>query len=266
MGMVAQLTALRRKAVAGASAGGSAGSSVSAFARNVSALLERTEYRRCDKGEDLEDIYRLRYKSYRMSDMVPENSRRIIHDALDETPNCYKFGVYVDGILISTLRIHHVCGDTLQSPSTTVYGDIIHPRVAEGATFIDPSRFAADPEWSRLYPQIPYLTLRLAGMACFHFDAPYCLSTIRPDHAGFYRRIYSSEQIGNLRDYPGLNYQVVLYVANVHAIEEQSFARFPFFKSTAMEQRLMFGQSPHGEPAPLTILPTAKYIAPAAVA
>ena len=39
--------------------------STSRFARNVTAMLERTEYRRCDKGEDLEDVYRLRYKSYR---------------------------------------------------------------------------------------------------------------------------------------------------------------------------------------------------------
>ena len=44
----------------------------SSFASKVDALLERTEYRRCDKGEDLEDIYRLRYKAYRSNDMVPD--------------------------------------------------------------------------------------------------------------------------------------------------------------------------------------------------
>jgi hypothetical protein len=259
--MSGQLGALRR--AADARADGSA-VNLSTFARNISALLERTEYRRCDKGDDLEDIYRLRYKSYRLSGMVPENPRHVIHDGLDEATNCSKFSVYIDGMLVSTLRIHHVCSATPQSPSTTVYGDILHPRIGGGARFIDPSRFAADPEWSRIYPQIPYLTLRLAGMACFHFDAPYCLSTIRPDHAGFYKRIYSSEMIGDLRNYPGLNYQVVLYLANVHAIEERAFARFPFFKSTPMEQRLMFGKPLSGEPAPLTILPTAKYLCDAA--
>lgn len=136
--------------------------------------------------------------------------------------------------------------------------------MAGGLTFVDPSRFAADPDWSRVYPQIPYLTLRLAGMACFHFEAPYCLSTIREEHAGFYKRIYCSEQIGELRNYPGLNYPVVLYRADVSAIRERSFSRFPFFKSTAMEQRLMFGKPLRGELAPLTILPTAKYFRDAA--
>ena len=259
--MGAQLTAQRH--VADARVDGPA-ADFSTFSRNISALLERVEYRRCDKGDDLEDIYRLRYKSYRLSGMVPDNPRHIIHDGLDEAENCYKFGVYIDGVLVSTLRIHHVSAATPQSPSTMVFGDILHPKIGGGASFIDPSRFAADPEWSRIYPQIPYVTLRLAGMACVHFDAPYCLSTIRPDHAGFYKRIYSSEMIGDLRDYPGLNYQVVLYLANVRAIEERALTRFPFFNSTPMEQRLMFGKPRHGEPAPLTILPTAKYLRVAA--
>ena len=233
---------------------------ISEFSRKVSELLERTEYRRCDKGEDLEDIYRLRYKSYRLSDMVSDIPGQMIHDPLDDTANCYKFGIYIDGTLVSTLRIHHVTGKVPLSPSMMVYGDILRPLLAAGDTFVDPSRFAADPEWSRVYPQIPYLTLRLAGMACFHFQAPYCLSTIKEEHVGFYKRIYRSEQIGELRDYPGLNYPVVLYRATVAAIRERSFTRYPFFKSTPMEQRMLFAKPVRGELAPLTILPTAKYI------
>ena len=176
---------------------------ISEFSRKVSELLERTEYRRCDKGEDLEDIFRLRYKSYRLSDMVSENEAHVIEDDLDDVPNCYKFGIYIDGVLVSTLRLHHVTERHPYSASTMVYGDILQPMLAQGDTFVDPSRFAADPEWSRVHPQIPYLTLRLAGMACFYFDTPYCLSTIKEEHAGFYKRIYRSEKIGELRDYRG---------------------------------------------------------------
>ncbi len=178
---------------------------VSEFSRKVSELLERTEYRRCDKGEDLEDIYRLRYKSYRMSDMVPENDAHVIEDDLDDTPNCYKFGIYVDGVLASTLRLHYVTSKYPYSASMMLYRDVLEPMLAAGDTFIDPSRLAADPEWSRVYPQLPYLTLRLAGMACFYFEAPYCISTIKDEHAGFYKRIFRSEQIGEPRKYPGLN-------------------------------------------------------------
>ena len=59
-------------------------------------MLEGTEYRRCDKGEDLEDIYRLSYKAYRSNDMVPDSETHVIHDELDEAPNVYRFGIYVD--------------------------------------------------------------------------------------------------------------------------------------------------------------------------
>jgi hypothetical protein len=240
---------------------GSASDQQSAFVSNIFSVLERTEYRRCESGEDLEDIYRLRYKAYRRTDMVAESSESLIQDKLDDLPNCHRFGVYIDGALVSTLRLHHVSVSGSTSPSTIVYPDVLMPRLSAGETFIDPSRFAADPDWTKAYPQIPYLTLRLAGMACMHFATPYCLSTIRPDHGGFYRRIYNSELIGELRDYPGLNYQVVLYQANVDAIRTRSFARFPFFRSTPMEQRLMFGKTVAGEPATLTILPTARYAA-----
>ncbi len=78
---------------------------VSAFAKSVFSLLDREEYRRCETGEDLEDIYRLRYRAYRLNDLVPENREGIVIDALDSAPNCYPFGIYIDGRLVSTIRL-----------------------------------------------------------------------------------------------------------------------------------------------------------------
>jgi hypothetical protein len=237
---------------------------VSNFSRTVSELLERTEYRRCDAGEDLEAVYRLRYKSYRTTDMVRPNTSQTIYDAYDDMPNSYKFGIFIDGQLVSTLRLSLISPESPVSPTMAVYGDLLDPILAQGTRLIDPTRFAADAEFSRLHPQIPYLTLRLASMACFHFNAPYCLSTIREEHVGFYRRVFWSEKLGELRSFPGLNYQVVLYIANVLGIRERFFARYPFFQATALEQRMLFDDPSLGERAPLTVLPTAKYIPEAA--
>ena len=236
----------------------------SPFVHHVESLLARTEYRRCDKGEDLEDIYRLRYKAYRSNDMVPDSENQTISDELDEAPNVYRFGVYVDQRLVSTLRIHHVTLETPLSPSTKAFGDIVRPMLERGDSFVCPSRFASDPDWTRIYPHLPYVVLRLAPMACFHFAAPYGLSTVREDHAGFYKRIYYSEQISEPRSYPGVYNRVVLYRTNAHANKERFFKRFPFFKSTPMEQRLLFSRPAGGELGPLTILPTAKYYREAA--
>lgn len=237
---------------------------VSGFAQNVLSLLERTEYRRCDKGEDLEAVYRLRYKSYLASGMVSANHERIVTDSLDELPNSMRFGVYVDGQLVSTLRLHHVTAEHRQSPSTTVYGDTLLPRIDLGETYVDPSRFAADPDFTAQFPQLPYVTLRLASMACIYFEPDYCLSTIRPDHAAFYRRVFNATQAGELRSYPDLNYKVVLFQAHCRSIKARTLLRFPFFRSTPFEQRMMFGKPADGDLEPLTILPTAKFMARAA--
>lgn len=234
------------------------------LASKVFSLLEKVEYRRCDKGEDLEDIYRLRYKAYRWNEMVPDDERHVISDELDEVPNVYRFGIYVDRRLLSTMRIHHVTAQHPMSTSTKAFGDVVNPMLEQGKSFVCMSRFASDPEWTRVYPQLAYVTLRLAGMACFYFGASYGLSTVREDHAGFYRRIYYSEQIGEARSYPGVVNRVVLFRTNAYANEERYYARFPFFRSTPMERRMLFAPPAAGELAPLTILPTAKYYREAA--
>jgi hypothetical protein len=235
------------------------GLSGSSFSTKVFELLDRSEYRRCDKGEDLEDIYRLRYKAYRFNDMVPDVRAHTISDELDETPNVYRFGVYVDQRLVSTMRIHHVTPQTPMSTSVKAFGDIVYPMLENGDTFVCMSRFASDPEWTRVYPHLLYVSLRLAGMACLYFNAPYGLSTVREDHAGFYKRIYYSEQISEPRPYPGVFNRVVLFRTNAFANRERYYARFPFFRSTERERRMLFAKAGEGELEPLTILPTARY-------
>ena len=150
------------------------------------------------------------------------------------------------------------------SPSTKAFGDIVYPMLDAGDTFVCPGRFASDPDWTRVYPHLPFVTLRIATMACFHFDVPYGLSTVREDHSGFYKRMYPSERISEPRAYPGVFNRVVLHRINTRENQEQYFARFPFFKSTPMERRMLFSRPADGELAPLTILPTAKYYREAA--
>jgi hypothetical protein len=125
---------------------------VSAFARNVSQLLEHVEYRRCETGEDLEDIYRLRYESYHAAGLIEESIDRRIFDEFDRSPNSYTFGVYFDGYLISTIRLHHITAEYPIGPSMKIFGDVLMPCLDRGESFVDPSRFAGDPDWSNAIP------------------------------------------------------------------------------------------------------------------
>lgn len=236
----------------------------SAFVRTVLSVMDHIEYRFCDSGEDLEAIYRLRYDAYLQAGMLKPNALRMVHDEFDDLPNSYRYGVFYDGKLVSTLRLHYVSARYPQSPSVAVFRDVLAPRLEAGETFIDPSRFAADSEWSSQLRVLPYVTLRLAVVACAYFKPTYCLTAVKEEHSAFYNRIFLSEEAAPLRHYPGLTVPVSLFQSKCSVNQSKTEERFPFFKSTPLEQRMLFQRPTQGELAPLTILPSARYFAAAA--
>jgi hypothetical protein len=234
------------------------------FADKVQELLEHTEYRRCESGEDLEAIYRLRYKAYRQHEFIEESVDQTVTDDLDDAPNCYRFGVFIDGELVSTVRIHHITRAEPYGPVMKVFGDTLRPRLASGDSFINPTLFAGEPHYRSPLRALPYLTLRLGLLASVYFDATSCVGVVREEHTAFYRRVFGAVQVGEPRAYPPFSVPVVLYDANCARNREGVLKRFPFFKSTPVEQRLLFAKPAKGELPPLTILPTAKYYRDAA--
>lgn len=239
-------------------------SEVSPFVKSVVTVLENIEYRLCDSGEDLEAICRLRYDSYVMSGMMRPDASRSVVDAFDDLPNSYRFGVFYEGNLVSTLRLHHVSAQFPMSPSVGVFAEELTPRLAAGESFVDPSRFAAQPEWSSALRVLPYITLRLAVVACKYFNPTYCLTAVKEEHASFYKRIFRSTVAAEPRTYPGLTMPVFLFQSKCSDNMEDTIQRFPFFKSTPLERRMLFERPKPGDLRPLTVLPTAKYFLDAA--
>jgi hypothetical protein len=236
----------------------------SSFSRAVGAVLENSEYRRCDRGEDFEDICRLRYKAYRSHGFVTDSPDQVTTDAMDDLPNCHRFGVYVDGQLVSTVRVHHISRETPWGPAMKPFGEILKPRLERGESFVNPSLLAADPELSQISRYLPFVTLRIGIAACSWFSSTHCIVLIRQEHAAFYRRVFMAEQIGEPKTYPPFTVPVMMYGMDCAKSLETVFQRFPFFRSTPMEQRLLFGHSALNELPYLTILPTAKYLKEAA--
>ncbi len=234
------------------------------FSRHVLAVMEHIEYRLCENGEDLEDIFRLRYNSYLAVGMIGANSSHMIADDYDRMPNAYIYGVYYDGNLVSTVRLQHITTEFATSPSVKVFGDVLEPRLAAGETFIDPGRLAADLEWSSTLRVLPYITSRIGMLACRFFNVSACLQAIKGEHAAFYKRVHAAEPLVQARTYPGLNCAVDLWQSPCPLMWEQGMARFAFFRSTPLEERLLFTRSSDGYRAPLTILPSAKYTSYAA--
>jgi hypothetical protein len=216
---------------------------VSRFAGGLIDLLDRVEYARVSMDVTDNPVYRLRYEAYRREEFVPFNDSGTVVDDLDGTANAFCFGIYLDGELVSSIRIHHLTPTDRVSPSMKSFPDILGPLLDQGQTFIDPSRFTADYEASLANPALPFLTLRLAVMATEYFEATSCLALVRREHSAFYRRVFGATEISDARPYPGLAFPVVLFSSIAERTRPQIYSRYPFFRSTEEEQERLFSQT-----------------------
>lgn len=213
----------------------------SILGRSGAGLLDRVDYRLIQTPEERDTIYAMRYRAYLHGGLIsPSESERII-DSYDDAPNAWIFGIYLDGELCSSLRLHVLTAEERMSYTSELFGDVLHHRLDRGEVFVDPARFAADPEKARLFPEIPYATLRLAYLACDHFNADTGLAMVRTDHQAFYRRVFLHETISEPRAFPGWHSrQVVLMASAFRELRERVMMRFPVMRSTPFERQRLF--------------------------
>ena len=204
-------------------------------------LFDRVEYRLIETPAERDLVYLMRYRAYLHGGLIsPSESGRII-DRYDDSPNAWIFGIYYDGVLCSSIRLHVLTSEWRTSYTSELFGDVLHRRLDRGEVFIDPARFAADPEKAKLFPELPYMTLRLAYLACDHFNADTGLAMVRTDHQSFYRRVFLHETITEPRAFPGWHSKkVVLMASDFRKLREKVLARFPIMRSSPFERRKLF--------------------------
>ena len=206
-----------------------------------SKLLDRIDYRLIQTPAEKDSVYLMRYRAYLHGGLIsPSESERII-DPYDDAPNAWIFGIYLDGALCSSIRLHVLTSELRMSYTTKLFSDVLDSRLDRGEVFVDPARFAADPEKARLFPELPYATLRLAYIACDHFNADTGLAMVRTDHQAFYRRVFLHETVSEPRAFPGWHsMKVVLMASDFRKLRERVLARFPILRSTVFEQQMLF--------------------------
>jgi hypothetical protein len=204
------------------------------------ALFDRVDYRLIETPEDKDHLYLMRYRAYLHGGLIyPSDSERV-SDRYDDAPNAWTFGVYVDGELCSSIRLHVLTSEWRTSYSTELFGDILHPRLDKGEVLVDPARFVADPEKAQRFQELRYLTVRLGYLACEYFNADTGLALVRAEHQGFYRRVFLNETIGEPRSFPNVTKKVALMASEFRAIREHVMTRFPIMRSSAFERRMLF--------------------------
>jgi hypothetical protein len=188
----------------------------------------------------------------------------MFEDRWDDLPNSYRFGVYYDGHLVSTLRLHYISSEHPYSPSVDAYPEVVVERLARGETFVDGTRFATDPYSAPAPGVLPFLTLRLGMVASSYFGQTAVFTPVKVEHSAYYTRIFNAKQRTEGKVFPGVLAPIALFEIPCGENLRLTLERFPFFKSTPMEQRLTFGNPAINPLTPRSILPTAQYLRKAA--
>ena len=158
-------------------------------------------------------LHALQSLSARRSNSPSESQR--VSDHYDDAPNAWMFGIYVDGELCSSIRINVLTSEWRIPARPTLFGDVLHPRLDRGEVFIDPrASLSPIPEKAQRFPELPYLTLRLAYMACEHFNADTGLAIVRAEHQAFYRRVFMSRGHRRTAFVSGLDHAKVALMAS----------------------------------------------------
>ncbi len=209
------------------------------FVDRVLQLLQRVDYRRADTPEEREAIFELRYRAYLREGCIAPNFVRRFADPVDDQDNTWIFGVYIDDILASSIRLTVNMPGVDDLPALHVFADVLAPEMKAGKTIIDPTRFVADRECSRRYPELPYVTLRLPWVALEYFQADYMLAAVRSEHQAFYKRLWGHQEICAPRPYPNLQKPISLMTLDYRAARDRVHQRYPFFRSTMFERRML---------------------------
>ena len=210
------------------------------FSERVAELLDRIDCRPAVSASDREAIFRLRYRAYRSEGAIKASFARTFADAYDDADNVWLLGLYLDGELASSIRLHVASAAHPDFPTRKVFADVLEPELAAGKVIIDPTRFVTDKRHSRANPSLPYATVRLAWLAAEHFGAAHLLAAVRVEHQAFYRRTFNHRLIGEARPYPLLAQPISLMTVHYASVAGWVHRRYPFFRSTYFERRMLF--------------------------
>jgi N-acyl-L-homoserine lactone synthetase len=211
------------------------------FASRLSAFTQAVDIRRASTEEDREEIFRLRYDAYRREGAIESNFGHRFSDRFDEVENAFLFGVRLEGELVSSIRVHVATEQYPDSPTVAAFTDILMPELTTGNVIVDPSRFVADREASRLHAELPYVTARIAVVAMQYFNADIGAVAVRPEHRAFYRKVFAFSPVAPPREYHGLTIPLGLMMARQDEVRDRVLANYPFLRSTLAERAELFG-------------------------
>lgn len=228
---------------------------VSRMDERIIDLLDRVTYKRAVDGEDMEQVYKLRYDAYRRVRLIDGNAVDFeggkYSDSHDGTPNCFVFGVYLDGSMVGTIRLHVADRHRRWMPSAGFVPHLINRWLDEGLVLVDATRFAHVDGLGGAGRLLPYATIRLTALAGVHFDADYNVQLLQSHHASFYAKATASELIEvRQASFAGEPFEMSVMRADFPYMRKRCAAERAYFLSSRREREQLFGGRHQGFVAP----------------
>jgi hypothetical protein len=190
--------------------------------------------------EERQAIFRLRYQAYVREGLIPANPFARFTDPADGAENAYLFGVYIDGKLASSIRLHIGCRRRPAVPSRDVFPDALQPLFDAGRVIIDCTHLVADDALSCRYPTLLYITLRPCMLAAEYFRGDYLLATVGSEHQMFYRRGFNYQLLGEPRQHGWSTRPLSLMALHFPITANQLYEKYPLLLSSGFERDRLF--------------------------
>ncbi len=217
------------------------------FAERVSRLLERVEYRRADTAEEKARIFRMRHQAYTANNSIAPRESGTFQDEYDDLPNAWLIGVFIDGELAGSIRIHVAASPEARMPDLKGYADVLTPLLRQGRCILNATRHVNRIEFSRHHPEMPLVTMRACFVAEQYFGADYIVGSSRAGNQGAFRRMLGLSPWTPPRSHPDLAGSWALMGYDCNALRAETYHRYPFYEFGADEQRALFGRSSNSD-------------------
>jgi hypothetical protein len=208
-------------------------------------FLDRCEYRAMTSDADLDFLSRWRWQHYMEQETIRNRSMTVqdFEDGKDHLPTARTVGLYVDGTLVSAMRLHAINSDAYNIDVVDIARERVERAVADGKRFVYSSRWVSDPKFSGTVPLI-VATTRITALAAEYHSADYALSSSRENHVKMYERMQNAVLWSkNPEPLDNLDYLYHLIASDYHEFRERIPVDRQGYMSSAREREEMFSPS-----------------------
>lgn len=186
-----------------------------------------------------DEVFALRYRSYRKEAAIPANDAEAFEDEFDHQSNHILWALTSDERVVGSIRTTWFePGANEAIPEMHAYSDEMARVVPRDARVLSGNRLVTDPDLSLVSAQFVVLLLRHHMMVAM-LRADWAVAAARTNHLAFYRRLLGLEKASDAKVYPGLLCPMYLMACDFRANIDRVLRNTPLLRAAGYERLLL---------------------------